>query len=247
MILTFHQPAYLPWLGLFHKIALADLYIVYDQVQYVPNNWQNRNQIKTPAGPVWLSVPVLRRGYRDKHLYEIEIHNAVPWARKHWQTIRSNYGKARYFKDYAQFFEDTYHRGWETLAELTDYMLRWFLDTLRIRTPVRSAREFNFKGKKSDLALDMCRTLDADTCIFGARGRDYADVAAFHRANVDPVFQDYKHPVYPQLHGDFISHLGIVDLLFNCGPHSLEILMSGNVTRDHLLSLVSVREIIASS
>ena len=47
MILTAHQPVYLPWLGLFHKISLSDTYVFFDEVQYLPKDWMNRNYIKT--------------------------------------------------------------------------------------------------------------------------------------------------------------------------------------------------------
>ena len=87
MVLTAHQPVYLPWLGLFHKISQADTFVSFDRVQYLPKDWNNRNRIKTANGPVWLSVPVLKKGHRDKALNEIEIDNRSPWRRKHWRTL----------------------------------------------------------------------------------------------------------------------------------------------------------------
>lgn len=227
MILTAHQPVYLPWLGLFHKIALADAFVSFNQVQYLPRDWNNRNRVKTDQGPVWLTVPVLKSGYRDKALTDIRINNDLPWQRKHWKTLELSYRKAPYFKDYAGFFEDVYlKRSWDTLCELNDHMLLWFLETLGIATEYSDARDHAFQGSKSDLVLDMCVQMGAQVYIFGALGKDYADVEAFARSGVRAVFQDYVHPVYPQLHGEFVSHLSIVDLLFNCGPASLEILMS---------------------
>ena len=234
MILTAHQPVYLPWLGLFHKIALADRFVSFNQVQYQPKDWNNRNRIKTTEGPIWLTVPVLRKGYLEKKICDIAINNDTPWARKHWKSLQSNYAKAPCFRKYADFFEDTYGRHWETLVELNEYMLRWFLDTLGIATAVDSAGDRDFQGHKGDLALDMCRQMGAEVYIFGVQGRDYADEAAFCEAGITPLFQEYDHPVYSQLCGDFQSHLSIVDLLFNCGDNSLDILMSGNLDRKSL-------------
>src|SRR5438105_15772232 len=105
MILTAHQPVYLPWLGLFHKIALADLFVSYDQVQYLSYDWNNRNRVKTANGPVWLTVPVLRKGHLQKRICDLEISYARPWAQKHWRTIREAYGRAPYFDCYAEFLE----------------------------------------------------------------------------------------------------------------------------------------------
>ena len=231
MILTAHQPVYLPWLGLFHKIALADMFISFNQVQYQPKDWNNRNQIKTQSGPTWLSVPVLRKGYLDRTISDIEIDNSQPWAHKHWRSIQNAYSKAPYFKLYADFFTDIYSRRWERLVDLNETMLCGFLGILGINVPVRSATDWDFVGSKSELVLDMCVQVGANGYIFGAQGRDYADVNKFKEKGVIAHFQDYIHPEYAQLHGAFTPHMSIVDLLFNCGEDSCSILMSGNISK----------------
>jgi len=232
MILTAHQPVYLPWLGLFHKIALADEFVSFNQVQYQPKDWNNRNRVKTDTGALWLTVPVKRSGYLEKTISDIEIDNSLPWARKHWRTLHINYHKAPHFSRYADFFEDIYvQREWLRLVELNEFMLAWFLDELGIKRKLHSAADYNFQGTKSSLVLDMCCQLGATSYIFGAQGRNYADVPAFRAVGVEPLFQEYKHPKYPQQHGEFVSHLSIVDLMFNYGPASGEVLMSDNLQR----------------
>ena len=236
MILTAHQPVYLPWLGLFHKIALADTFVSFNGVQYLPRDWNNRNRIKTAEGPLWLTVPVLTKGHREIPLRAIEINNREPWRRKHLRTITLAYKKAPFFERYAPFLEETYNREWQYLAELNDAMLQWFLQQLDIETHFLDASKIDIEGSKSDLVLDMCRKLGAQMYIFGALGRDYANISTFQSAGVSVVFQDYKHPEYPQMHGDFQSHLSILDLLMNCGDRSRDILMAGNLSRADLLS-----------
>jgi len=234
MIVTAHQPVYLPWLGLFHKIALADRFISFNQVQYQAKDWNNRNKIKTPQGPIWMTVPVLRKGRLGKSYQDIEINGSINWGRKHWQALRLNYAKAPYFGKYADYFENVYAREWRTLVKLNESMLQWFVDTLGIGINIESAGDFDFEGTKGNLVLDMCRKTEADTYIFGAQGRDYADIAAFEAAGVKLHFQNYVHPEYPQLSGQFQPYMSIVDLLFNCGDDSLDILMSGNISRSQL-------------
>ncbi|NQU59147.1 MAG: WbqC family protein [Rhodospirillales bacterium] len=238
MILTAHQPVYLPWLGLFHKIALADRFISFNQVQYQAKDWNNRNKIKTPQGPIWMTVPVLRKGRLEKSYQDIEINNSINWGRKHWQAMRLNYAKAPFFGKYADYFEDIYAREWRTLMELNETMLQWFVDTLGIDIKIESAGDFDFQGTKGDLVADMCRKTGATTYIFGVQGRDYADIAAFESAGVKLYFQDYTHPEYPQLSETFEPYMSIVDLLFNCGEGSLDILMSGNLGRSELKEMV---------
>lgn len=234
MVLTAHQPVYLPWLGLFHKIALSDAYCFFDDVQYQIKDFNNRSKVKTAQGPLWLTVPVLRDGYRQKKIWEIEINNSVDWRKKHWKSIYLSYKKAPFFETYAAFFEDVYKKDWKYLTELNEYLLKWFLKELGIDVTYSKATEQSFEGYKSDLVLDMCKKLGADVYIFGKLGEEYADKKAFAREGMKIYFQNYKHPVYLQLHGDFSPYMSIVDLLFNHGPQSMEILMAGNISKQEL-------------
>jgi len=238
LILTAHQPAYLPWLGLFHKIALADTFVSFNQVQYLPKDWNNRNIIKTAHGAIWLTVPVLKSGHREKVFTDIEINNNILWQKKHWKSIFQNYQNTSHFNEYIDFFEEIYLKNkWKYLADLNDYMLLWFLETLGIEVNFVDARYMYFQGKKNDLVLDMCVKMSADIYIFGKLGKDYADIKKFEQKSINVHFQDYNHPVYPQQKGEFISHLSVIDLLFNCGPLSLDIIMANNLTKDQLVEL----------
>jgi len=241
MILTAHQPVYLPWLGLFHKIALADAFVSFNQVQYQVRDWNNRNKIKTNVGEIWLSVPVKHKNHLSLKYEDILIDNEQPWQRKHWKSIYLNYKAAPFFKTYADYFEDCYRREWKTLLELNESMLLWFLKTLNIAVPIHSARTMALSGEKSELVLDMSVKMGAEIYIFGAQGRDYADKASFAKAGVLPLFQSYRHPSYRQLHGEFLPYMSVIDLLFNCGDASLETLMSGNVGRADLMNAVDWR------
>ena len=234
MILTAHQPVYLPWLGLFHKIALCDTFVYFNQVQYLPKDWMNRNKIKSKNDSIWLTVPVLRKGFREMKTSEIQINNSINWKKKHLTTIEFNYKKSPYFEKYIDFFQNVYSREWVFLSELNEYMLRWFIEELNINVKFLKASDFDFEGSKSDLILDMCKKLKAKTYIFGTLGKDYADIKSFQENGIKPIFQEYHHPQYSQKNGDFISNLSIIDLLFNHGPHSREIILSNNISKESL-------------
>jgi hypothetical protein len=235
VVLTSHQPVYLPWLGLFHKIALADTYCFFDVAQFLLKDWNNRNRIKTDQGAIWLTVPVLKKGYVEKAIREIEIDNSHDWRKKHWHSILFNYKAAPHFRAHADFFEDLYRRDWTRLVELNEHILRHLLEVLGIRVDFIRASERRFEGRKSDQVLDMCRTLGADAFIFGCQGRNYVIESDFARHRIAIYFQDYIHPAYPQLKGEFIPHLSVIDLLFNVGANeSRRIIMEGNVSRSDL-------------
>ncbi|MFC1630139.1 WbqC family protein [Patescibacteria group bacterium] len=235
MILTAHQPVYLPWLGLFHKIAISDTFCYFDDTQYLKKDWNNRNKIKTQNGEMWLTIPVLTTKHREKKIREIKINNSIDWRKKHWKSIYLNCKKAPFFNKYSDFLEDVYKKEWDYLAELNEYMLKWFLKELGIKVKYYKASELNFKGYKSDLVLDMSKKLEADLYVFGALGEDYAEKEQFSEQKINIYFQDYKHPLYPQLYGEFLPYMSIIDLLFNCGDKSLEVLMKGNITKEELI------------
>jgi hypothetical protein len=234
MILTAHQPVYLPWLGLFHKIALSDAFCYFDDVQYLKKDWNNRNKIRTKTGGIWLTIPVLTKGYREKKIREIEINNFIDWRKKHWKSIYLTYKNAYFFNKYSDFFEDVYKKEWKYLTDINEYMLKWFLKELNIDVKYYKASELNFGGHKSELVVNMCKKLNAKLYIFGKLGKDYANEGDFNQEGIKIYFQDYKHPTYPQLFDDFLPYMSIIDLLFNVGDSSLEVLMDGNITKEDL-------------
>lgn len=216
MIVSIHQPAYLPWLGYFDKIARADLFIWLDNVQFQKNSFQNRNKILTKDGPVWLTVPVRTSGVLyETPLKEVEIDNGRNWRAKHLASIRMNYNKAPNFTDYFPGLARFYEREWPTLDRLCWEMLAHFNALLGVKTPIRRASELNAAGAKSDLILDLCRKAGATTYLSGALGRDYLDLASFAKAGIAIEFQDYKHPSYHQVYPGFVSALAVVDVLMN--------------------------------
>ena len=239
MILTAHQPTYLPWLGLFHKIALSDAFVFFDHVQYSKKQYYNRNTIKTQHGPLTLSVPVVTSGKsRETMLHEAMIAKNSTWRRDHWKAIELAYRKAPYFAQYAPFFKEVYEKDWDSLADLDRTILKKLLEFLDIKVKWLEWDDIDPHGEKSDLVLDMCVKAGCTHYIFGAQGEEYADVQAFKDAGVTPYFQEYKHPEYsqqfPQL--GFLPYMSVIDLLFNEGPRSKGILLSGNATREDVLA-----------
>ena len=229
MIVSINQPAYLPWLGYLHRIAISDLHIVLDHVQFEKNSFTNRNKVKTTKGFCWLTVPVKTKGrFGDVAIQSLEIDNGTDWRAKHWRTICQNYGKSPYFSEHAIFFEKLYEREWTHLASLCREITSYLLQRFMIATPLRFSSEMNPTQTKGDLVLELCRRIGATTYLSGILGKDYLDEESFTSAGISVAYQDFRHPEYPQSRGQkFESHLAAIDLLFNCGPKSREILLTG--------------------
>jgi hypothetical protein len=227
VILTAYQPAYLPWLGLFHKIALSDTFCLLDAVDYSKQNFINRNRIKTAKGPLWLSVPV-HAGFRTgRRICDIRIADR-PWRRKHIASIVHAYAKAPHFDRYAPEIFSILNARHVFLADLTGDLLRLFLRQLGITVKVVRSSDYDFTGRKDEYILDMCKTLGASVFIFGGRGKNYASADLFREAGIDAIFLEYCHPHHRQRHGAYLPEMSVIDLLFNEGPQSLNVILSGN-------------------
>lgn len=221
-VIACHQPVYLPFAGFFAKMARADEFVTMDFVQLNKRSWQVRNQIKTRDGVRWLSVPVQVKGLYHQKIRDVRIQDDG-WRRKHWETIRHNYNQAPYFNLYAPFFEETYRQAWERLVDLNLHLIEGLRGFLGITTPMASVPDDALTGAKTDLILSICRARGADGYLSSDGEAAYIEEDKFERAGVRHYYLRYAAVPYPQLHGDFAPHLSAIDLLFNCGPASADV------------------------
>jgi len=226
MIVSINQPAYLPWLGYFHRIAVSDAHVVLDHAQFEKNSFTNRNKIRTAAGWCWLTVPIKTAGkFGDLPINQVGIANEKAWAVKHWQTLRFNYSKAPFFAQHSGFFDGIYARRWDRLADLAGEITRYLLSAFGIRTKLYFSSQMNVSGKKDELVLNLCREIGATEYLSGPLGRNYLREGLFTQHKIAVRYDDYRHPTYPQVYPQFEPYMAAVDLLFNAGPASREILL----------------------
>lgn len=230
MIVAAHQPHYMPWLGYLDKMAKADLFVIMDDLQYEAQNYQNRQRIKLHSGAQWLTVP-LERGSQSDRICDKRIDNSGSrrqhWQRRTWLTLEINYRRAPYFAKYADELYAVYAQPWVSLLELDMKMLELARKWLDIKTPLVRASSLRLTGHKTDRLIDLCKKTDARCYLSGGGGStSYLDVERMGRAGIGVIWQHFDHPRYPQRYPElgFISHLGFIDLLFNCGDASRELL-----------------------
>ena len=218
------QPGYLPWLGFFEQMKRADVFVFYDDVQYDKNGWRNRNRIKGPKGAEWITVPVLQKGRMGQILKDVEIDNRGPWPQKHLRTLRERYAKAPYVDDVIDDLGEILERRWLRLAdldiEIIGLMGRW----LGIETITHRSSDLALSGDRNGRLLELSKFFGASRYYSGASAKSYLDTSLFSDQGITVQWQTYDHPVYRQQHGDFVSHLSAIDLIFNEGPRSGRIL-----------------------
>lgn len=223
------QPAYLPWLGFFDLMDQVDSFVLLDNVQFEKRSWQQRNRIKSPAGLLWLTVPVVSRGRFEQKICEVEIENREFW-RDHLRSIEMNYKRASYFQQYFEECREVMSdSGNGRLVELTCTLIGWLAAKLGVTTPVMGASRLQASGKRTELLRNLCLELNCDEYVspLGSAGYLLEELHVMTNSRVTVTFQNYAHPEYRQLFPPFAPYASSLDLLFNAGPHALEIVRSG--------------------
>jgi len=159
----------------------------------------------------------VKEGRKRKKISEIFISNEKNWSRRHWSNIKNSYGKSPYWNEFCDFFEETYEKKWNKLIDLNLYLINGIMEFLNIKNELVLASSINVSGNKNDLIIAQCKALGAKTYLSGAGARTYLDIDKFKREGINIVFQEFEYPNYPQLWGEFIQNLSVVDYLFCAG------------------------------
>jgi len=221
MKVAIHQPNYLPYVGFFHKLSLADTFVIMDDTQY-DKKFTNRNKIKVPGNWIWLTVPI-----NKKHKFVankiVEINNEENWQSDHFEKINRSYSNSKFFKkNYKAFFEKIYSKKWDHLFTLNYELIIQLIDWLDIKIEVIKESELNVKGNSTERLVNISKKIGAETYVSGIGGKEYMNEKMFETNNIKIEYQNFKCPIYKQVfNSEFIPNLSIIDLLFNIGPKSL--------------------------
>lgn len=212
------QSNYIPWKGYFDLIHDVDLFVFYDDNQYTPRDWRNRNKVKTPQGPAWLSVPV--GSSRDRLICDVQIEDAA-WQAEHWTTLTRLYGKCPHFGRYREYFEHVYlGKTWRSLSDLNQHTIQHIArEFLGIQTRFADSRQFGGQGHKLDKLVDVVKKSGATSYLSGPAAKDYIVPDRFEAAGIELRWKDYAgYPEYAQRFSPFEHGVSVLDLLFQTGP-----------------------------
>jgi WbqC-like protein family len=215
------QSNYIPWRGYFDLINLVDEFILFDDMQYTRRDWRNRNIIKTPKGPIWLTIPVEVKG---KYFQKIKdtIISDPNWGKTHWATIVHNYSKARYFAMYRDVFENLYLNSEEKFLSRVNYLfLSAICEILGIKTKLSWSMDYNPGAGKTERLVDLSKQAGATEYISGPMAKEYLQEELFGKEEIALRYIDYSsYPEYKQLSPPFDHQVSIIDLIFNEGPEA---------------------------
>jgi hypothetical protein len=226
MRLAAGRPYFAPYPGFFQKVHRSDLFVILDRVQFPRGTtWITRNRFKNDQGTLWLTVPVFKKHLGLQTMDAVRINRGHHWARKHRLSLAAAYAHAPYRDDHLGFLAEVLAGGPECLVDFDLTIIDHLAAALGIGTAMVRQSELKARGTGDDLLVDLCRRVGAGTFVAQQEVRKHIDARRFETAGIELEFFTARHPVYPQLWGDFIYNLSTFDLLFNCGPRSREILL----------------------
>ena len=234
MIVAIHQPEYLPWLGFFKKMMNVELFVFLDDVQFRKKGWQNRNRIRINDGTTLLSIPVHTHSYPK--INEVTIDNEKNWSIRHKKSILYNYARAPYFDEIKDFIESIFEKKFQYLVDLNTEIIKFIMNELEIKSKIVFSSELEISKKGTDRVLDICKAVDADHYITGTFwAESNLRVEEFKKSNIDVEFQKFQHPIYKQIHGEFIPEMSIIDLLFNEGRKEAKKILQNSISSSHIV------------
>lgn len=220
------QSNYIPWRGYFDFVDDVDVFVFYDDVPFGQGKkWRNRNQIKTPQGLKWLTVP-LKKGKSDKLIRELQISYTHDWRREHVNKLATHYRQAPYLSPYLEEFAGILDREYTHLSELNIALCKWIMGILGIETETKVSWEFSAQGDKRTRPLNLLVEMGATKYLSGATAAPYTDEALFRANGIELEYKSYDYLSYPQLWGEFMGQVSVLDLIFNTGTNAPQYLKS---------------------
>ena len=224
------QLNFLPWLGYFDLIDRSNIFVLLDDVEFSKQSWQQRNRIKTTNGNHWLTVPVIYRGHSGQEIKSVRIKENSNYKKKHINTIKQYYSKSTYFNMYINELSLIINKPHQYLVELNIDLINWLCLKIGINTRLIKSSQMSIDiSERVEKLVNICKELGADHYLSPAGSKEYIEENnIFSKHGIKLLYQDYKHPTYNQMYGDFIPFMSVIDLLFNEGDKSLEIIKSGS-------------------
>jgi len=229
VIVSIHQPHFLPWIGYFNKVLQSDTFVWLNHVQYRKNYYQNRTKVKNAnEEPLWLTLPVHAK--HDMAIDQVMIADSR-WRARITKTVEQCYRKAPYFAECWPSLSAAIMEAPDSLDRANYQMFLALMQLLEV-SDVRVVRAEDIPVTSSDPTkrlVETCRYLGARQYIAGRGGQNYLRAEEFAKEGIDVVWQKFNptEVVYSQLGDKFVPGLSVIDCIFNLGPATSKELIQG--------------------
>lgn len=216
IITSIHQPDFFPYFGYFNKINKSDVYIVMDNVQLSKSGWTHRDKIKTNKEVSWITIPI--KNIKKKQLIkDCLIDHDINWKKKHINMISESYKNSKFINEGIEIINDLYKLNTNYLFEFNFNIINKLFEIFKINVDIKLLSQLNVDGDKSELLIKILKKINSNLYLSGDGAKNFIDIDLFKNNNIEIIFNDFKHPIYEQIHGNFVKDLSILDIILNCG------------------------------
>jgi hypothetical protein len=219
---SIHQPNFLPFIGFFQKMALSDVFVILDTVQYSHDSYTQRTRIRTKDGWMWLTIPINKK-YKFHQIKDILLPDYIKWRKKHTLSLISHYSKCPFFDE--RFILEYYSESsnLKTLQQFNEYGIFYLKEKFKINTKILKASELKIGEtfNSTDLLIEIVKKICGEVYISGSGGAKYLDESQFKKASIELQYFNFKPFEYHQRWEKFEPYMSAIDFLFNCGGDAL--------------------------
>lgn len=221
MKLAVMQPYLFPYIGYFQLISAVDIFIFYDDVDYIKNGWINRNRILINGKPNYFTIPC-KNASPNRLIQDIK-HLLDDRKKKLLKKIKFTYNKAPFFDSVYPLIERTMGYDSSYIAELAMASIKETCNYLDI-TPIfkQSSKAYdNTELERTSRLIDICKQENSGTYINLVGGKKLYSKDNFKEADIilkflEPVLKDYE-----QFGNDFVPGLSIIDAMMFNAPEKI--------------------------
>ena len=224
-VVAIHQPNYAPWLGYFHKLAQADIFVLLDNAQFSKGSYTNRVRIASEGMARWLTIPVTHAFGASIDQVDIARND---WARAHLNMLRSAYRDANCYQQVWSDIEDLYGGlPGDSLAVVNTALVTRMAVKLGISTPMKLASTIEIGAASGDDRLiALCQSFgEGVEYLSGRGGANYQDARKFACAGIPLIYSTFEARPYTQGSETFLPGLSVLDAVFHLGwDHTSDLL-----------------------
>lgn len=218
MKIAIMQPYIFPYIGYFQLVKAVDVFVFYDDVNFIKRGWVNRNNILTNNQSSLFSIPLIKAS-QNKMISEVDLGYDDKWLNKFYLTLEHSYKKAPYYNDVLILIKKVFNKENRTIADLAIASVELTSQYLGLSTKFElSSVSYQLsKGMdKADRLISICKEKGAGSYINPSGGKELYDKPYFQQKGVELFFIANRIGPYKQLNEDFVGGLSIIDvLMFN--------------------------------
>lgn len=221
------QPYFLPYLGYWQLMNTVDVYVVFDDVNYINGGWINRNRILVNGKPQYITVPLFGAS-QNKLINEIQVDTQSKLFKKQLRTVEMAYKKAPMFSEVFPMLETLFTEPKENLMDLILESFRLVRQRLNIHSKMILSSQIDKDNaqKGQDKIIAICKMLNADEYINAIGGKELYDRAVFEGQKIKLCFLKTKEISYPQFENAFAANLSVLDMMMFLTPDEISKLLN---------------------